>query len=69
MFINGSFTVFLYYMDLDSPSDVFEEGYIIDIPATSLTVLYLIDLIANFVVLGPKKSWTDRKTLYLELLL
>ena len=46
-----------------------EEGYFIDIPATILMGLFLIDLVANIVVLGPKKIWSDRRTLYLELLL
>ena len=69
MFINGVYAIFLYSIDVDQPFDMVSKGYIVEVPATILTSLYLIDLVANFVVLGPKKMWSDRCILYLELIL
>jgi len=37
--------------------------------ALSLQGFFLLDMVANFVVIGPKVLWTSRKVMYLELLL
>ena len=37
------------------------------IPAMIFTLLLLVDLIANMVILGFRKIWKDRKTLYFEI--
>ena len=73
---NGSLTMLtivyslcLFDIDSDGPAEMRELGVWIEVPALILTIIFLIDLLANFIVLGPKRVWKERRILVLEIIL
>lgn len=63
------YTVCLFDFDQDDHVDMEKHRILIELPALVLTLIYLLDLVANFVVLGPAQIWSDRRILVMELLL
>ncbi len=68
MFVNVIFTVFLIIAD----ETIFwkaENFYAIMYTSLVLNMVYVVDMIANFVVLRPVNVWKEKKFVYLELFL
>lgn len=63
------YTLILYIVDIDAMKYAFYDDTWIEIPALILTLIFLADLIANFVVIGSTQMWEKRRVLYLEVLL
>ena len=51
------YTLILFNIDEDGAIDLVEYGIWIEVPALILTLFYLVDVVANFVVLGAKRVW------------
>ena len=63
------YSVILFDVDTDGTVGLSEYGVWIEIPALILTLVYLLDLVANVIVLGPKRLWESRRILLLETVL
>ena len=58
-------------MEIQNKQDINERQYIIyyEVPITTVSVIYLIDLILNFSLRGVKGVWNDRPILLLEIII
>ena len=52
-----AYSLILYAIDDYGTYTLLDDSNWIELPAFILTICYLLDLIANFVVLGPTRMW------------
>lgn len=67
--LNVLFSTFLVLVD--RTTSYWKDIYFMAIVGTAITLnmIYVIDLVINFVVLGPTTIWKEKKYIYYELLL
>ena len=63
------YTLALYSVDINMTSATLKEYVYLEFPSMFLTIVFLLDLIANFIVLGATKVWEKRRILYMEIFL
>ena len=67
--LNVAFTIFLVVIDRTTSLWLDEEFTFISVLSIVLNVIFIVDLVINFAVLGPRTVWKEKKYLYFELLL
>lgn len=69
----GSFVTAISIVVFDWRAQVNFDSTIADDPKLIFIIIvniaFFLDMVANFIVIGPKRLWFNRKVIYLELLL
>lgn len=68
-FLTLVYTVLLYAADISDETIADHDYAFLEIPSIVLSVVYLVDLITNYICLGPRKIWEERKILIFETVL
>ena len=63
------YTIVLFLVDVDRHIILLGVKYAVEMPAFILSIIFLLDLLANLIIAGPKKTVKHRKLLILEALL
>ena len=67
--LNVGYTIFLILMDRTTTIWQYNQFKSIAILSSLINFIFIVDLVLNFVVLGPKNIWKEKKFIYFELFL
>ena len=67
--LNVGYTIFLMLMDRTTTIWQYNQFKSLAILSSLINFVFIIDLVLNFVVLGPKNIWKEKKFIYFELFL
>ena len=67
--ISLMYCIAFFFVDVESSVELLKRSFWVELPAFLLTILYLVDLVANLIVMGCKGMWRERRILCLEVFL
>lgn len=60
LFANAFYSVALYYLDVDYEKIYYEYDFLVELPAFLMTLVFLVDLVLQFLVHGPRYLFKEK---------